>query len=223
MNKKDRKEIYPFIDNRITDYCSEMHSNTNESLNELIRLTHLRFVKPHMVSGAWQGAFLQMICRILRPKRILEIGTFSGYATLCFALSTTEDCRIDTVEAMREYEDFLSSVFERNGVKDKIRLHFGQGLEVIETLEDKYDLIFIDAEKIHYPQYYDLCVQRLNKGGILLADNILWYGKVALTSQKDKETEAIREFNEKITADERMDNLILPIRDGIMVGRKKDY
>lgn len=162
-----------------------------------------------------------MICNLLSPNRVLEVGTFSGYATLCFAFATKESCKIDTIEAMQEYEEFLLKSFRKNKVEHKINLHFGQGLEVIKQLNHIYDLIFIDAEKLHYPDYYDICIDKLNKGGVLLADNILWYGKVVLEDVKDKETQAIREFNYRVAKDDRVDNLILPIRDGIMMARKK--
>lgn len=215
------KQIHPLLDQRIEEYCEKLHSNKDKRLQEVVRQTHLRFIKPHMVSGDWQGALLMMICNLLSPNRVLEVGTFSGYATLCFAFATKETCKIDTIEALQEYEEFLLNSFRKNKVEHKINLHFGQGLEVIKKLDHTYDLIFIDAEKLHYPDYYDICIDKLNKGGVLLADNILWYGKVVLEDIKDKETQAIRNFNCRVTQDDRVDNLILPIRDGIMMARKK--
>lgn len=218
--QNNEKEIHPIMDKRLVDYCESHHSNDNKQLNKLNRQTYLHFVKPNMISGAWQGEFLMMICRILQPKRILEIGTFSGYATTCFALSTDEDCKIDTIEAKQEYEEFLLEHLKDNHINKKINILFGQGLEVIRTLKDNYDLIFIDAEKIHYPEYFSLCVEKLNKGGLLIADNILWYGKVALEHITDKDTQAIRRFNDLVTEDKRVENLIIPIRDGLMIARK---
>lgn len=219
-NEDKVKQIHPFIDKRVEDYCKQMHSNNNPSLRELERQTHLKFVRPNMLSGDWQGEFLMLICRLLKPKNILEIGTFSGYSTLCFALATEDDCKIDTIEALQEYEEFLRESFAKNNVLDKINMYFGQGLDVVKQLSTTYDLIFIDAEKVHYPEYFDMCVEKLNKGGLLIADNILWYGKVGLDYVNDKETQAIREFNLKVTQDERVENLIIPIRDGLMVARK---
>ncbi len=221
MDKNIEKQIHPFLDKRVEKYCSNHHSNDNEILKELDRQTHLRFIKPNMVSGDWQGEFLMLICKILNPKRILEIGTFSGYATTCFALSTSQDCKIDTIEVLREYESFLIKTFTDNNIINKINLYFGQGLEIIPSLNNTYDLIFLDAEKLHYPNYYDIIVEKLNKGGILIADNILWYGKVALENCNDKDTQAIRRFNDLITKDERMENVIIPIRDGLMVARRR--
>ncbi len=219
--KREEKQIHPFVDKRIEDYCSKHHSNNNEILHDLERQTYLQFIKPNMVSGAWQGELLMMICKILNPKRILEIGTFSGYATTCFALASNEDCKIDTIEALEEYKPFLIKKFSENNVINKINLYIGQGLEVIPTLENKYDLIFLDAEKLHYPNYYPLLVEKLEKGGLLLADNILWYGKVALEDCNDKDTAAIRLFNDLVTQDERMENIIVPIRDGVMIARRR--
>ena len=215
------KQIHPFVDKRIEDYCNKHHSNNSKILQNLDRQTHLHFVKPNMISGAWQGEFLMLICKMLKPKRILEIGTFSGYATTCFALATDKDCHIDTIEAVREYEQFLIKNFTENKVIEKIKIHFGQGLEIIPTLKETYDLIFLDAEKIHYPNYYPILVEKLNSGGVLLADNILWYGKVALGHCNDKDTQAIRQFNRLVTEDERLENMIIPIRDGIMVARRR--
>lgn len=219
--KDDRiKHIHPFIDKRVEDYCDAMHSNDNKALQDLTRQTHLRFIRPNMLSGAWQGEFLMMLCKLVNPKHILEIGTFSGYSTLCFAFASSDECIIDTIEALHEYESFLKENFEKNNVAHKIKMHFGQGLDIVEQLDEKYDLIFIDAEKVHYPQYFDLCVEKLNKGGLLIADNILWYGKVSLDYIDDKETEAIREFNKKVTEDTRLENVIIPMRDGLMIARK---
>lgn len=205
-----------------TNIVRKIESETKyNKLNEIIRQTHLKFVKPNMISEGWQGEFLSIICRILKPKRILEIGTFSGYATTCFALSSENDCRIDTIEVKQEYEDFLKESFLKNNIQDKINIHFGEGLNIIPTLPYSYDLIFIDAEKIHYPQYYDLCIEKLNKGGLLIADNVLWYGKVDDESINDKRTLAIREFNEKANKDARVENIIVPLRDGLMLVVKK--
>ncbi|MBR1625941.1 MAG: O-methyltransferase [Bacteroidales bacterium] len=222
MEDKREKQIHPFIDRRIEDYCNKHHSNCNEILSELERQTHLCFVKPHMVSGAWQGELLMMLCRILRPERILEIGTFSGYATTCFALATDDDCKIDTIEALEEYKPFLIRNFTKNNIIHKINLHFGQGLDVVKEFPDNtFDLIFLDAEKIHYPDYYPIVVNKLRQGGLLLADNILWYGKTALEYLSDKDTVAIRRFNDLVTEDERVENIIIPVRDGIMVARRR--
>ena len=136
-------------------------------------------------------------------------------------MASEDECRIDTIEVKQEYEGFLKESFKKNNVQNKITIHFGEGLNIIPTLYHSYDLIFIDAEKIHYPQYYDLCIEKLNKGGLLIADNVLWYGKVDDQTVNDKRTLAIREFNEKVNKDTRVENIIIPLRDGLMLVAKK--
>jgi caffeoyl-CoA O-methyltransferase len=213
-------QIYPFIDQRIENYCQENVSQEPEILEELDRKTHLRFVRPNMISGNWQGTFLRMISKMVNPKTILEIGTFSGYATICLAEGLQEGGVIHTIEKEEEYEDFLNESFEKYN-KNKIKLHIGKAMDILPTIEEEFDLIFIDADKASYDAYYNICIEKLRKGGIIIADNILWYGKVGLSPMpQDKETLAINQFNNLITQDSRVENVIIPIRDGLMMGRK---
>ncbi|MFA6200142.1 MAG: O-methyltransferase [Bacteroidales bacterium] len=213
-------QIYPFIDQRIENYCQEHVSQEPEILEELDRKTHLRFVRPNMISGNWQGTFLRMISKMINPKTILEIGTFSGYATICLAEGLQEGGLIHTIEKEEEYEDFLNESFEKYN-KNKIKLHIGKAIDILPTIEEEFDLIFIDADKASYDAYYNICIEKLRKGGIIIADNILWYGKVGLSPMpQDKETLAINQFNNLITQDSRVENVIIPIRDGLMMGRK---
>lgn len=213
-------QIYPFIDKRIENYCQENVSQEPEILEELDRKTHLRFVRPNMISGNWQGTFLRMISKMVNPKTILEIGTFSGYATICLAEGLQEGGVIHTIEKEEEYEDFLNESFEKYN-KNKIKLHIGKAMDILPTIEEEFDLIFIDADKASYDAYYNICIEKLRKGGIIIADNILWYGKVGLSPMpQDKETLAINQFNTLITQDPRVENVIIPIRDGLMMGRK---
>lgn len=213
-------QIYPFIDQRIENYCQEHVSQEPEILEELDRKTHLRFVRPNMISGNWQGTFLRMISKMINPKTILEIGTFSGYATICLAEGLQEGGVIHTIEKEEEYEDFLNESFEKYN-KNKIKLHIGKAIDILPTIEEEFDLIFIDADKASYDAYYNICIEKLRKGGIIIADNILWYGKVGLSPMpQDKETLAINQFNNLITQDSRVENVIIPIRDGLMMGRK---
>ena len=213
-------QIYPFIDQRIENYCQEHVSQEPEILEELDRKTHLRFVRPNMISGNWQGTFLRMISKMINPKTILEIGTFSGYATICLAEGLQEGGVIHTIEKEEEYEDFLNESFEKYN-KNKIKLHIGKAMDILPTIEEEFDLIFIDADKASYDAYYNICIEKLRKGGIIIADNILWYGKVGLSPMpQDKETLAINQFNNLITQDPRVENVIIPIRDGLMMGRK---
>ncbi len=213
-------QIYPFIDQRIENYCQEHVSQEPEILEELDRKTHLRFVRPNMISGNWQGTFLRMISKMINPKTILEIGTFSGYATICLAEGLQEGGVIHTIEKEEEYEDFLNESFQKYN-KNKIKLHIGKAIDILPTIEEEFDLIFIDADKASYDAYYNICIEKLRKGGIIIADNILWYGKVGLSPMpQDKETLAINQFNTLITQDPRVENVIIPIRDGLMMGRK---
>ncbi len=216
----NEKQIHPLIDERILEYCQTMHSNKDKSLEDLQRQTYLHFVKPNMVSSSWQGEFLMLITKIAKAQRVLEIGTFSGYSTTCFAKAMDENGIVDTIECMQEYEDFLIENFKKNNVDHKIHLHFGQGLEVIKQLPYMYDIVFLDAEKSHYADYFPLIVDKLNKGGLLIADNILWYGKVVLPQADDKQTKSIRDFNKLVIQDSRLESIIIPIRDGLMVSRR---
>lgn len=217
----EEKQINPFLDNRIENYCQTYLSQEADNLKDLNRQTYLNFVKPNMISGNWQGTFLKLISNMIKPKNVLEIGTFSGYSTLCLADGLQDKGIIHTIEKQQEYEDFLQNLFQSNNLSDKVKLHIGEAIDVLPTLNEEFDIIFIDADKANYPLYYDICIEKLRKGGILIADNVLWYGKVALDPMpKDKETIAINLFNKKITQDKRMENLIIPLRDGLMVGRK---
>ncbi|MDR1726132.1 MAG: O-methyltransferase [Bacteroidales bacterium] len=215
------KQIYPFIDKKITDYCEKIASKESEDLQFIDRQTHLRCVKPQMVSGNWQGTFFKILSHILKPHNVLEVGTFTGYATLCLAAGLAKNGIIHTIEADEEKEDFLRNMFGNNSLNNRIVLHIGNALDIIPEIEGDFDLIFIDADKISYPEYYELCRKKLRKGGVLLADNVLWYGKVALTTQPaDKQTQAIKRFNELVQADETFENVIIPIRDGLMLAVK---
>lgn len=215
------KQIFPFIDQRVENYCQTYLSKEDENLKELNDKTNLLFPRPHMISGNWQGNFLSLISKIICPKYILELGTFSGYSALCLAKGLSTEGKLHTIEKDEEYREFLLELFKENKVDDKIQLHIGAALDIIATLEEEFDIIFIDADKANYPVYYDLCIEKLRKGGLMIADNVLWYGKIALEPMpKDKLTVAINNFNQKITEDKRMENLIIPIRDGLMIGRK---
>ncbi|MEE0910565.1 MAG: O-methyltransferase [Bacteroidales bacterium] len=216
------KQIHPFVDKRIEDYCKEHTSKESEALRYIDRQTHLRFLKPNMISGNWQGNLLKILSLLVQPKNVLEIGTFTAYATLCLADGLTDGGVVHTIEKDVILEDFILSTIEKYGYEDRIKLHIGNAMEIIDQIEGDFDLIFIDADKANYPAYFEKCVSRLRSGGLIIADNILWYGKVVLPVKvSDKETKAIKLFNETVSKDPRFDSLILPIRDGIMVARKK--
>ena len=216
------KQIHPFVDKRIEDYCKEHTSSESEALKYIDRQTHLRFLKPNMISGNWQGNLLKILSLLVQPKNVLEIGTFTAYATLCLADGLADGGVVHTIEKDVILEDFILSTIEKYGYEDRIKLHIGNAMEIIDQIEGDFDLIFIDADKANYPAYFEKCVSRLRSGGLIIADNILWYGKVVLpVKDSDKETKAIKLFNETVSKDPRFDSLILPIRDGIMVARKK--
>lgn len=216
------KQIHPFVDKRIEDYCKEHTSSESEALRYIDRQTHLRFLKPNMISGNWQGNLLKVLSLLVQPKNVLEIGTFTAYATLCLADGLADGGIVHTIEKDVILEDFILSTIEKYGYEDRIKLHIGNAMEIIDQIEGDFDLIFIDADKANYPAYFEKCVSRLRSGGLIIADNILWYGKVVLpVKDSDKETKAIKLFNETVSKDSRFDSLILPIRDGIMVARKK--
>lgn len=216
------KQIHPFVDKRIEDYCKEHTSKESEALRYIDRQTHLRFLKPNMISGNWQGNLLKVLSLLVQPKNVLEIGTFTAYATLCLADGLADGGIVHTIEKDVILEEFILSTIKKYGYEDRIKLHIGNAMEIIDQIEGDFDLIFIDADKANYPAYFEKCVSRLRSGGLIIADNILWYGKVVLpVKDSDKETKAIKLFNETVSKDSRFDSLILPIRDGIMVARKK--
>lgn len=189
-----------------------------ELMHRLERETYLRVINPRMISGHLQGKLLEMLVRIMRPKRVLEIGTFTGYSALSIARGLDDDALLDTIEVDDELEDIAASFFEKSEYGSRIRQHIGSALDVVPRLGECYDMVFIDGDKREYPAYYDMLLDGgyVHSGSFLMADNILWYGKVAEpVAHNDKHTEAIIEFNRKVVEDDRVDNVIIPIRDGI--------
>lgn len=205
-------------------YIEQMSSPEEPLLKELERETYLRVLNPRMISGHIQGRLMEMIVRMLRPKRILEIGTFTGYSALCMAAGLPEGGIIDTCEVDDELEMMILSFFERSEHQSKIRLHIGSALEIAPKLGECYDLVFIDGDKREYTAYYDMLFEHglVRSGSWIMADNILWYGKVVEpVARGDKQTQAIIDFNRHVAEDERVENVILPIRDGINLIRVK--
>jgi predicted O-methyltransferase YrrM len=190
-------------------------------LAELERETHLRVVNPRMISGHIQGRLLEMMLRMLRPQNVLEIGTFTGYSTLCIAAGLDDGAVVDTIEIDDELEDIAASFFARSPHGHKIHRHTGDALEIAPTLGKTYDLIFIDGDKRQYPEYLEMAVELTRTGGFILADNVLWYGKVLEpAAQGDLHTRRLQQFNEMVAADPRLENIIIPLRDGINIIRK---
>ncbi len=204
----------------IEEYLEQHATPMDEVLHELYRETHLHAMNPRMASGPVQGRFLQLLCQLMQPKKVLEIGTFTGFATICMARGMGSDGLLTTIEANEEYEGVIRKYLAKAAVADRVRLIIGDAKEVIPTLESGFDMVFIDADKISYPSYYDLVIEKLNPGGVILADNVLWEGKVLNDGTKERDTKAIQAFNDKVQNDPRVENVLLPLRDGLMMVRK---
>jgi len=192
-----------------------------KELQKINRETCLKVLRPHMLSGHYQGRLLSMLSKMMQPRRILEIGTFTGYATICLAEGLTEDGIIHTIEIDREFEEMLNQHFKSTNVDKKVRQHFGPAAQIIvEMDEENFDLVFIDADKKNNLHYFNLIFDKVKSGGLIIIDNVLWKGKV-YGSESDTDTKSIRELNDQIAKDTRVEKLILPVRDGIMLIRKK--
>ena len=210
-----------FISPELEQYAGIHTSPESELLARINRETHLEVLQPRMLSGHLQGRLLALLSSLLKPKRILEIGTYTGYSALCLAEGLPDDGKLITIDVNEELQARVQGYFNDSNYKRQIEYYIGDAIELIPTLSDTWDLVFIDADKKNYLNYYDLVIERMNPGGIILADNILWSGKVIDETAQDRETVLLRKYNERIQADERVENILLPIRDGIMMARKK--
>jgi len=212
-----------YINNdKLDEYLINHSEKEPELLGNLNRETNLKVLQPRMISGTYQGRLLSLISKIINPKKILEIGTFTGYSTLCLAEGLHENGEIHTVDINEELYDLQRKYFKKSSFNNNITQHLGNALDIIPKLDHDFDLIFLDADKINYPKYLDILIVRLKKGGVLLSDNVLWDGKVLNEiSQKDKSTKAIVKYNKLLNSRSDMDSVILPIRDGITISRKK--
>jgi caffeoyl-CoA O-methyltransferase len=191
-------------------------------LQKLYRETNLKLLHPRMLSGHIQGKLLQFISQMIRPVNILEIGTYTGYSAICLAEGLIENGTIHTIEINEEIEDFARKYFDEASTTNKTKFYIGDALEIIPTIDETFDLVFIDADKENYCKYYKLVFDKVRKGGYILADNVLWSGKVLEEPQpNDKDAKGIIAFNDLVLQDEKVDNLLLPIRDGLMIIRKK--
>tara|TARA_B100000941_G_scaffold289624_1_gene269403 strand:+ start:1261 stop:1905 length:645 start_codon:yes stop_codon:yes gene_type:complete len=210
------------IDDYVMTYAIRHTQDESELLKALNKETHQKVLQPRMISGHLQGRFLSLIAKLIKPKTILEIGTYTGYATLCLAEGLTKNGKIHTIEINEELVDFQKKYFNQSEFKNQIFTYLGEAKNVIPKLKLKLDLVFIDADKANYPIYLEMLVSKLKKGGVLIADNVIWSGKVLDNQQKitDPETKGIILFNESVKKDKRLETLLLPIRDGLMVCRK---
>lgn len=211
-----------FIDQRLDEYVCAHSSNEPEFLQGLNRKTHLEVLQPRMLSGHFQGRFLSMVSKMIRPIHILEIGTYTGYSALCLAEGLVEGGKLTTIDCNEELEDFVKGQFDASGQGEKINFLMGDAQALIPTLIESFDLVFIDADKENYLMYYNLIFDKIPSGGYILADNVLWSGKVIdEANNNDRDTQALKMFNEAIQNDERVENVLLPLRDGLMLIRKK--
>ena len=209
-----------FISEELEDYVANHSQIEPELLAKLNKETHQKVLQPRMLSGHFQGRVLSMLSKIIRPTAILEIGTYTGYAALCLAEGLTENGTLDTIDVNEELVDFQKKYFDVSPWKDQIFHHLGDALEVIPTLHKKFDLVFIDADKENYIAYFNMIVPMMNKGGIILSDNVLWSGKVLEeVKSSDKTTQILLDYNKLVNEDKRVETVLLPIRDGLTVTR----
>ena len=209
-----------FISEELEQYIEKHSATEPEILQQLTKETYQKILLPRMLSGHFQGRVLSMLSKILNPKHILELGTYTGYATLCLAEGLKNDGTIDTIDINEELEDIQQKYFGASEFKDQIIQHIGNALDIVPTLNKKFDLVFIDADKENYINYWNLIVPMMNKGGIILSDNVLWSGKVLEEVQKnDKSTPILLAYNKIVNEDPRVETVLLPIRDGLTVSR----
>jgi caffeoyl-CoA O-methyltransferase len=207
------------IKKEVQHYAEQFTSPPSDLLKQIERDTHANVLMPRMLSGLLQGRLLAMLSCMIRPKTILEIGTYTGYSAICLAEGLAEGGKLITIDINEELYDTVSSYFKTAGLSESIEYRIGNALDIIPRLTGPVDLVFIDADKENYARYYDLVFNLVPLGGYILADNVLWSGKV-LDEKPDKDTRAILEFNHKVQHDARVENLLLPVRDGIMIARK---
>ncbi len=200
-------------------YCEQLSTPPSPILKELERETHLKTLAPQMMSGHLQGHLLRLLCRLKQPQCVLEIGTFTAYATICLAEGLPPGGILHTIEANPEMAHIIKKFIHKAGLEERVQSHIGRAEEIIPELDQRFDFVFLDAGKLDYGMFYDLLIDRVNPGGLILADNVLWSGKV-IQPTKDKDTAALHAFNEKINQDPRVENIILPIRDGLLIAQK---
>jgi len=211
-----------FINPKLNAYAEEHSSTETALLNKIDRETNLEVLRPRMLSGHLQGRILAMISQMINPEYIIEIGTYTGYSALCLAEGLKENGKLITIEYNTELEDRILSYFSESKYGRQLDLRIGDAIEILPALENGIDLVFIDADKVNYLNYYNLVIDKLKSGGYVLADNVLWSGKVIdEVNQQDKDTVGLIKFNSFVQNDSRVENVLLPVRDGLMLIRKK--
>ncbi len=210
-----------FITQELDQYCCSHTADENELLKRINRETHLEVLQPRMLSGHFQGRVLSMLSKMIQPKRILEIGTYTGYSALCLAEGLKMDGKLVTIDVNEELAARVQSYFDESSFSKQISYVISPALEVIPSLNETWDLVFIDADKQNYIEYYEMVLPLVKSGGYIILDNVLWSGKVTDSQKNDKDTVLLRKLNTLIHADERVEEVLLPIRDGLMIARKK--
>ena len=209
-----------FIDPLLDKYVCEHTSNESDLLKKINRETHLEVLQPRMLSGHFQGRVLSMFSKMIRPERILEIGTYTGYSALCLAEGLTPNGKLVTIDINEELASRVRGYFAESPYSHQIDYLIGDAMELISALNEKWDIVFIDADKHNYINYYHLVFPMVKVGGYIIADNVLWSGKVIDSSQQDKDTQLLREYNQLVHQDNRVEEVLFPIRDGLMIARK---
>ena len=211
-----------FISKELSDYCEINTTPESEILSKLNRETHLKVVSPRMLSGHLQGRFLSFISKLQQPKLIVEIGTYTGYSALCLAEGLVKDGKLISIDVNEETSSFAKSFISKTEYANQIDLVLADAKEFVTTINKPIDLVFIDADKKNYLNYYHLIIDKIKPGGLIIADNVLWSGKITMPEKEmDRETLALHQFNQFVQQDSRVENILLPIRDGLMIVRKK--
>ena len=211
-----------FLPEKLDNYVVAHSEDEPELLQQLTRETYQKVLQPIMLSGPYQGRVLSMISKLVQPKRILELGTFTGYASLCLAEGLQSTGELHTIDINEELFDFQRKYFDKSEFGSQIHQHLGSALDIIPKLEMTFDLVFIDADKSNYVNYFHLVIEKLNPGGIIVSDNVLWHGKVVEPlDEKDPSTKAVLDYNTLLKNDHRIETVLLPIRDGLTISRKK--